>query len=67
MLGDEMTRQRVQAASPKAGHDEIKQHALPTRNEGSDRKIEGQLDSYTEEVPVGGPLRAYEPRAEGVK
>ena len=24
MFGDEMTRQRVQAAGPKAGHDEIK-------------------------------------------
>ena len=67
MLSDKMTRQRVQAAGPKAGHDEINQHVLPTRNEGSDSKIEGQLDGYTKEVPEGGLLRTYEARAKGVK
>ena len=41
MFGDEMTRQRVQAASPKAGHNEIKQYMRSARNEGDDRKIEG--------------------------
>ena len=67
MLSNEMTPQRVQAAGPKTGQDEIKQHAHPTRNEGSDSTIEGQLRSYTDEVPVGGFLRTYESRAKGVK
>jgi hypothetical protein len=39
MFGDEVTRQRVQAASPKAGHDKIKQHAHSARNEDEDRNI----------------------------
>jgi len=67
MLSDEMTRQRVQTPGPKARHNEVEQHALPTRDEGTDRKIEGQLGGYTEEVPVGGFLRAYESRAKRVK
>ena len=56
VLSEEVTPQWVQAAGPKAGHDEIKQHVLSTRNEDSESKIEGQLDSYPKEVPVGGLL-----------
>ena len=34
MFSNEMTRQRVQTASPEAGHDEISDHALPARYKG---------------------------------
>jgi len=67
MFGNEMTRQRVEAASQEAGHDEIDEYAFPTRYKGRKEKIECQLGGDTNQVPVGWFLRADKPRTKGIK
>jgi hypothetical protein len=39
MFSNEMTRQRVQTASPEAGHDDIDEHVFPSRYIGRKQKI----------------------------
>lgn len=65
VLGDEVARERVQAAGEEAGHEQVDKRVLPTCRDKD--VVEDELRDEVREVPLREGLRAHEARAEGVE